>query len=82
MVSDKFVNLRAWTNINVMTKLKYKLDRNALEIVFFFSFIRPIVEYACIIGDICKKKVKVETGRIVSGTNKLVSVAVLYEELG
>ena len=71
-----------------MRKLKFKLDRRALEIIYF-TFIRPILEYACVIFDNCTQyelndieKVQLEAARIVSGTTKLVSLALLYEELG
>ena len=82
------ITSKAWTRINVMGKLKYKLDRTVLEIIYF-SFIRPILEYASIIWGNCTQyeqneieKIQVEASRFVSGTNKLVSIALLYEELG
>ena len=82
------ITSKAWTRINVMRKLKFKLDRRALEIIYF-TFIRPILEYACVIFDNCTQyelndieKVQLEAARIVSGTTKLVSLALLYEELG
>ena len=46
------ITSKAWTRINVMRKLKFKLDRRALEIIYF-TFIRPILEYACVIFDNC-----------------------------
>ena len=82
------ITSKAWTRINVMRKLKFKLDRRALEIIYF-TFIRPIFEYACVNFDNCTQyelndieKVQLEAARIVSGTTKLVSLALLYEELG
>ena len=84
------ITSKAWTRINVMRKLKFKLDRRALEIIYF-TFIRPILEYACVIFDNCTQyelndieKVQLEAARIVSGTTKLVSLALalLYQELG
>ena len=82
------ITSKAWTRINIMRKLKFKLDRRALEIIYF-TFIRPILEYACVIFDNCTQyefnnieKVQLEAARIVSGTTKLVSLALLYEELG
>ena len=82
------ITSKAWTRINVTRKLKFKLDRRALEIIYF-TFIRPILEYACVIFDNCTQfdlndieKVQLEAARIVSGTTKLVPLALLYEELG
>ena len=41
-----------WTRINIMSGLKYELDRESLEIIYT-TFIRPIVEYADVIWDNC-----------------------------
>ena len=38
--------------INIMRKLKFELDRSALETIHF-SFIRPILGYADIVWDNC-----------------------------
>ena len=82
------ITSKAWTRTNIMRKLKFKLDRRALEIIYF-TFIRLILEYACVIFDNCTQyefngieKVQLEAARIVSGTTKLVSLALLYGELG
>lgn len=48
----KLITSKAWTRINIMRKLKYQLDRKALEIIYF-TFIRPILEYAGVIWDNC-----------------------------
>ena len=71
-----------------MRKLKFQFDRKALEIIYF-TFIRPILEYADVVWDNCTQfdqteieKVQLEAGRIVSATTKLVSLASLYNELG
>ena len=71
-----------------MRKLKFQFDRKTLEIIYF-TFIRPILEYADVVWDNCTQfdqteieKVQLEAGRIVSGTTKLVSLASLYNELG
>ena len=36
----KNITDKAWTRINVMRKLKFKLDRNSLETIYL-TFIRP-----------------------------------------
>ena len=42
----------AWFRINVMRKLKIKLDRKSLETIFI-AFIRPLLEYGDVIWDKC-----------------------------
>ena len=71
-----------------MRKLKFVLNRKALQTVYF-TFIRPILEYADITWDNCTQyerdeydKIQLEAVRIVSGTTKLVSPASLCTELG
>ena len=77
-----------------MRKLKFKLDRKSLEIIYI-AFIRPLLEYGDIIWDNCtqyekkkkkKKKKKLdktqnEAARTATGTTKLVSIHVLYSEI-
>ena len=55
----------------------------------YFSFIRPLLEYSDIIWDNCPvylkqsiEKVNIEAARIVSGARKLVSLDLLYKEVG
>ena len=55
----------------------------------YFSFIRPILEYADVVWDNCTQqqmndleKIQIEAGRIVSGATKLVTLDLLYQELG
>ena len=84
----ELITSKAWARINIMRKLKFQFDRKTLEIIYF-TFIRPILEYADVVWDNCTQfdqteieKVQREAGRIVSGTTKLVSLASLYNELG
>ena len=65
-----------------MRKLKFKLDRNSLEIIFT-TFIGPSLEYGDIIWDNCTQfekqeieKIQIEAARIATGTTKL------YQESG
>ena len=72
---------KAWTRINIMRKLKFKLDRRFLEVIYI-SFIRPLLEYADIVWDNCNQadaceleKIQYEAARIVTGATKLASIA-------
>ena len=41
------VEAKAWKRINIMRKLKFKLNRKSLQTIYF-SFIRPLLEYAIV----------------------------------
>ena len=47
-----YIKEKAWFRINVMRKLKFKLDRKSLEIIYT-AFIRPLLEYGDVIWDNC-----------------------------
>ena len=83
-----FIKEKAWKRINVMKRLKFQLDRKSLQIIYF-SFIRPIIEYADVVWDNCTQyekseleKVQHEAARIVTGCTKLVSINHLNSESG
>ena len=72
--------------LNVMRKLKFKLDRKSLGIIYT-AFIRPLLEYGRVIWDNCTQyekqkleKIQTEAARIATGTTKLVSLQSLYNE--
>ena len=44
------ITVKAWARINIMRKLKFKLDRKSLETIYT-AFIRPLIEYGDIIWD-------------------------------
>ena len=74
------IKTKAWHRINVMRKLKFQLSRKSLQIIYF-SFIRPLLEYADVVWDNCTQyeaneleKIQHEAARIVSGATKLVSI--------
>ena len=46
------IKTKAWARINVMRKLKFKLDRKSLQTIYF-SFIRPLIEYADVVWNNC-----------------------------
>jgi hypothetical protein len=61
---DEFVRSRMelnWINIrelfNIIRKLKFKVDRKSLEHMYF-SYVRPILEYADVIWDNCPNYIK------------------------
>ena len=69
-----------------MRKLKFELDRKSLEIIYF-TFIRPLLEYANVVWNNCKQyekleldKIQNEAARIVTGTTKLISIQSLYDD--
>jgi len=71
-----------------MCSLKFTLDRTSLE-VFYFSFIRPILEYADVVWDNRTQseeddleKIQLEAARIICGATKLVFINNLYSETG
>ena len=72
-----FVKEKACKRINTMRKLKFELDRNSLEIIYF-TFIRPLLEYANVVWDNCTQydileldKIQNEAAGIVTGTTNL-----------
>ena len=74
------IKTKAWHRIHVMLKLKFQLNRKSLQIIYF-SFIRPLLEYADVVWDNCTQceaneleKIQHEAARIVSGATKLVSI--------
>ncbi|MCU7801465.1 MAG: hypothetical protein KZQ70_15375, partial [gamma proteobacterium symbiont of Lucinoma myriamae] len=74
--------------IHVMRKLKFKLDRRSLQTIYY-SFIRPLLEYADVVWDNCTQyevndleKIQNEAARIVTGATKLVSINSLLLETG
>ncbi|MES9994334.1 MAG: reverse transcriptase family protein [Candidatus Thiodiazotropha sp.] len=83
-----FITEKAWYRINILRKLKYKLDRKSLETIYL-TFIRPLLEYGDIIWNNCTQQEKIEldkiqneAARIATGATKLVSIDILYKEIG
>ena len=71
-----------------MRKLKFKLDRKSLEIIYT-AFIRPLLEYGDIIWDNCSQyekqeldKMQNESARIATGATRLVSISTLCKKIG
>ena len=82
-----YIKDKAWFRINIMRKLKFKLDRKSLEIIYT-TFIRPLLEYGDVIWDNCTQyekleleKIQNEAATIATGTTILVSLNSLYNEI-
>ena len=79
---------KASKRLNLIRKLKFKVDRKSLE-KMYFSFIRPVLEYADVIWDNCPEYMKLkleqinyEAARIVTGATKLTTISLLLLECG
>ena len=85
----KLITTKAWQQIRIMRKLKFRLDRKELETIYM-AFIRPTLEYADVVWynipnryeEVELEKIQLEAARIVTGTTKLVSTEKLYNEAG
>ena len=83
-----YIKAKAWQRINTMRRLKFDLDRKSLQIIYF-SFIRPLLEYADIVWNKCTQyeslgleQIQYEAARIVTGATRLVSINSLLTETG
>jgi hypothetical protein len=79
---------KASKQLNVLRKLKFKLDREYLERIYL-TFILPILEYSCEVRDNCGQmnadlleKFNLEAARIITGLTIYSSKASLYRETG
>ena len=78
----------AWSRLNLMRLLKFKINRKALE-KMYFAFIRPLLEYSDSVWDYSPAYVKkqlddihYEAARIITGGTKLCSHDKLLSDLG
>ena len=67
-----YIKDKAWARINIMRRLKYKLDRKSLESIYI-SFIRPLLEYGDTIWDNCTQYEKYELDKIQSEAARIAS---------
>lgn len=79
---------KASSRLNMLRKLKFKVDRKTLEIMYF-SYVRPILEYADVVWDNCfeylkdeLEKINYDAARIVTGATRLTSLDILLKESG
>ena len=79
----EYIKAKAWQRINTMRRLKVDLDRKSLQIIYF-SFIKPLLEYADIVWNNCTQYEQIQYGaaRIVTGATRLVSINSLLLETG
>ena len=82
-----YIKDKAWSRINIMRKLKFKLDRKSLETIYL-TFIRPILEYGDVVWNNCTQyekeeleKIQTESARIATGATKLISLNALFREI-
>ena len=82
-----YLKEKAWCRINIMEKLKLKLDRKPLETIYI-AFIRPLLENADVVWDNCShyeknelEKVQIEAARISTGATKFIFINNLYKEI-
>ena len=82
------IAIAANRSLDIFNALKYKLDRRSLE-KLYFSYVRPKLEYACIVWDNCPiyladllDNVQIRAAKIISGAIARTSHALIYKELG
>ena len=83
-----YVKTKAWSRIKVMRKLNFQLYRKSLE-TKYFSFIRPLLEYANFVWNNCTQcesnqleKIQNEAARIVTDATKFATLYSLYTDTG
>ena len=83
-----YIKAKAWHRLNITRKLKFTLYRTSLQTIYF-TFIRPLLEYADVVWDNCTQykaneleQIQNEAARIVKGATKLVSIHSLLLETG
>ena len=84
----EYVKKKAWQRIYIMRRCKFQLDRKSLQTIYF-SFIRPLLEYADVVWNNCTQYeaedlelIQNEAARIVTGATRLASVESLLTETG
>ena len=84
----KYIMDKTWSRINTIRKFKFRLDRKSLETIYI-AFIRHLIKYGDVIWDKCTlyekqelDKIQHEAARIARGATRLVSIAILYKEIG
>ena len=82
----EIITSKAKKRLAILRGLKYKLDRKSLQ-KLYFSYIRPIIEYADVIWDNCTQyekdsleKLNIEAMRIITGATVSCKKELLYRE--
>ena len=80
------ITTKAWTRINLLRALKFRVSRKSLEQIYI-SFVRPLLEYCDSVWDnasVDSKKqldaVHIEAARIITGATKLCSIEKLLSD--
>ena len=88
LIHIDYIKEKSLNRLNLLRSLKFTLNRQSLQ-KNYFTFIRPILEYADVVWDNCTQqqqneleKNQLEAGRTVTGTTKLINIQKLYDELG
>ena len=83
-----YIKEKSLNRLNLLRSLKFTLNRQSLQKIYF-TFIRPILEYADVVWDNCTQqqqnqleKNQLEAGHIVTGTTELINIQKRYDELG
>lgn len=84
----KNITGKAWTRLNLLRSLKFKVSRKALEHIYV-AFIRPLLEYSDSVWDNCSTETKhlldaihIEAARIITGGTKLCGIEKMFTDLG
>ena len=87
-VHVKNISEKAWTRLNLLRALKFRVSRTSLE-KMYMAFVRPLLEYSDAVWDNCSLETKkqldaihVEAARIITGATKLCSIEKLFFDLG
>ena len=85
-ISDK-----AWTRLNFLRALKFRVSRKSLEKIYIYiyiSYIRPLLEYSDSVWDNCSpdsrkqlEAIHTEAARVIVGVIKLCSIEKLLTDL-
>ena len=51
----EYIQAKAWSRVHLLRSLKFVLDRKSLQ-TMYFTFIRPILEYADVVWDNCTQQ--------------------------
>ena len=84
----EYIKKKSWQRIYIMRHCIFVLDRKSLQTIYF-SFIRPLLEYADVVWSNCTQYeahelelIQNEAARIVTGATRLVSINSLLAETG
>ena len=78
---------QARKRLDILHRMRYKLDRKALE-TLYFAFVRPLLEYGDVVWSDCDdycieniEKVEIDAARIVCGAIRRTPKRIVYNEV-